>query len=72
MNYEIFYRTLNIANTYSNHKLDKKNDIKLDQFKLDEKNLQAIKVKDKNEYNELKMQEKKNEIINSFYFDDFF
>jgi len=72
MNYEIFYRTLNIANTYSNHKLDKKNDIKLDQFKIEEKNLQAIKAKDKNEIYEKKLQERKSEIINSFYFDDFF
>ena len=80
MNYEIFFRTFsnkNIANTYDNYTLDKNNDIKLDQLKLnqtklDEKNIQAIKAKEKNEIYEKKLQERKSEIINSFYFDDFF
>lgn len=75
MDYNIFFRTFgnkNIANTCANYTFDKKNDIKLDQFKLDEKNLQAIKAKDKNEIYEKKLQERKSEIINSFYFDDFF
>jgi hypothetical protein len=80
MNYDIFFRTVNnknISSTKSNYILEKKIDIKLDQnklnqTKLDEKNLQEIKVKDKNEIYDYKMQEKRNEIINSFYFDDFF
>lgn len=80
MNYDIFFRTINtknITSTKSNYILEKNNDIKLDQVKIDQnklgvKNLQEIRAKDKNEMYELKMQERKNEIINSFYFDDFF
>jgi len=75
MDYNIFFRTFgnkNNANTYANYTFDKKNDIKLDQIKLDEKNIQAIKAKEKNEIYEKKLQERKSEIINSFYFDDFF
>jgi len=75
MNYDIFFRTINnknILSTNSNYKLEKNNDTKLDQIKLDEKNIQAIKAKEKNEIYEKKLQERKSEIINSFYFDDFF
>ena len=70
MNYEIFFRTFNNKNI--ENKLEKKIDNRLDQIKLDEKNIQAIKAKDKNEIYEKKLQERKSEIINSFYFDDFF
>jgi len=72
MNYSVFYRNLNNNVVISNLEKSKLEQGKQSQTKLDEKTLQIIREKDKNEFNEKKIQEQKNEVINSFYFDDFF
>lgn len=77
MNYSVFYRNLNNNSVNNNSIISNLEKSKLEQSKqsqtkLDEKTLQIIKAKDKNEFNEKKIQEQKNEVINSFYFDDFF
>jgi len=81
MNYSLFYRNLSNSSEISNLEKNKSSQNKLDQTKLDQnkssqnkldQNLESIRAKDKNEFYEKNLQIQKNEVINSFYFDEFF
>ena len=81
MNYSVFYRNLNTNSVISILEKNKIDQNKIDQSKSDQnkidqsksyQNLESIRAKDKNEYYEKNIQLQKNEVINSFYFDDFF